>query len=204
MKIRLLAIQVTYILLFLLVACTPGNISTPVPILVESTSLPVGTPAGQSPPTSTPLVTPNLSVTLAPFDADPQQAALLQFILTELAGTEKQHLLVAQVKPTPNDVRSPLNLGSENAVLRAWIYRDNKLSDCLPKFYTESYIQESNGPWKYAYMAFSLNQVSPDFSAATVRIDRIPGLVGGKGELFDLAREGKQWKVKGQRITWTQ
>lgn len=147
--------------------------------------------------------TPDLSATLATLDDNPQQAALLHFILTELAGTEKQHLLVAQVKPNPLGLRDPLSLQADN-ILRAWLYQEGVLYDAPQEYYAQSYLQEPTGPWKYAYMAFSLNAVSPDFTTATVRIDRIPGLAGGKGELYELGRSGEQWTVQSSRITWTQ
>jgi hypothetical protein len=173
--------------------------STTVPTLAKTAPL-----AGTA---SLPAPVPTLTASLAPLDANPQQAALLRYILTELAGMDKQHLLAAQVKANPNDLHGMLDLRAQN-LLRAWIYQDGELHDCPADFYTQSYTHEPNGvpigAWKFAYMAFSLNQVSPDFTQATVRIDRIPGLVGGKGKLLELVRSNGQWSIKSQRNTWIQ
>lgn len=110
---------------------------------------------------------------------------------------------MAQVNPTPNDLRSKLKISTEN-ILAAWRYQDGILHDFTASDTMHSYTQEPNGPWKYSYMAFSLNEVNPDVSTAVVRIDRMPGLAGGKGELFELVRAGDLWTVKSSRITWIQ
>lgn len=197
---------------FLMAACAPATLpgssatQTPAVPLVAPASAQALTAqaASQVEPTLLPLFpTLDLSATLTPLDANPQQAALLSYVLTDLAGAEKVHLLVAQVKPNSSDAMAKLNLGPAN-ILRAWMYQDGALHDCPPAFFASSYVAEPNAAWKYAYLAFSFGEVSPDFSAASVRIDRIPGLAGGKGQLFNLAREGGQWKVKTQRSTWTQ
>lgn len=214
---------VALLLLFLLTGCIPALALFPnkaeAPVaqhtLLSATLAPMARQAEpiltpldqQAAPTSEPTLlstpTPDLLASPAPLDADPRQAALLQFILDELAGTEKQHLLVAYVKANPSDSRAMLNLAEEN-ILRAWVFQNGSLHDSSPANFTQHYTQEPNGAWRYAYLAFSLNQVDPDFTSATLRIDHIPGLAGGKGLLFELICQGKQWSVKRQHSTWIQ
>jgi hypothetical protein len=154
-------------------------------------------------PTEIPTEKPTVELTLvSPTKAlmMGEEEILLNYIVHELAGSEREHRLIAQVTAKNERAHLPTE---KNSMLRCWRFLNDALLNCTIDEFTESFGNEETSPWNNSYVIFAVINVNTEFDQASVRLDEVAGINSSKGISVKLFKSKNEWQIESTKMLWT-
>ncbi len=185
-------------ILFTIAACNEIPVMLP-PIPNNIPATPTPLPPLQSIITPSPTESTVEPQNLPTGESGNQDDQLETYIVSQLAGGEKQHRYVILV--TTKDPMAPLPMAQE-VIKKCWLYKDDLLNNCLAENFLNSVDGEKGIPWNYSYVIISVISENSEFSQATVRLDEISGPSATKGLLYKLIKVNGDWQIESRKIIW--